>query len=85
MLTGTTGTDLLIGRAGDDTLVGGLGSVCSRPSSPSDCHEAACSIRVLAPDVIGKVRIERIRASKTTRELLCMRPGATKPSKCELS
>jgi hypothetical protein len=42
-------------------------------------------IRVLGPDVIGKVRIERIRASKTTRELLCMRPDAPKPTTCQLS
>ncbi len=39
-------------------------------------------VRVIAPNAIGKVRIERVRRSKTTRRLLCLRPGASRPSKC---
>jgi hypothetical protein len=38
--------------------------------------------RVLAPDTIGKVRIERIAKFKTKRKLLCLRPGAAKPAPC---
>ena len=39
-------------------------------------------VRVVAPDTIGKVRIERVRKSTTTRRLLCLRPGASRASKC---
>ena len=39
-------------------------------------------LRVIAPNVIGKVRIERVRKSKTTRRLLCLRPGASRPTRC---
>jgi Ca2+-binding RTX toxin-like protein len=42
-------------------------------------------IRVLAANTIGKVRIERVGRFKTTRRLLCLRPGASKPARCPLS
>jgi hypothetical protein len=39
-------------------------------------------IRVLAPNRIGLVRIERIARSRTTRRLRCLRPGAARPARC---
>ncbi|HWM09103.1 MAG TPA: MopE-related protein [Solirubrobacteraceae bacterium] len=39
-------------------------------------------VRVLAPKFIGKVRIERVGRFKTTRKLLCQRPGTSKPRRC---
>jgi hypothetical protein len=42
-------------------------------------------IRVLGPGAYGKVRIEKIGRTKTTRKTLCMRPGARKPGACPLS
>ena len=39
-------------------------------------------VRVRAPNVIGRIRIERVRSRKTTRRLLCLRPGASKPTRC---
>jgi Ca2+-binding RTX toxin-like protein len=39
-------------------------------------------VRVTAPNVIGRVRIERVRKLKTTRRLLCLRPGASRPTRC---
>jgi hypothetical protein len=39
-------------------------------------------VRVLAPNFIGKVRIERVGRFKTTRKLLCQRPRTSKPKRC---
>jgi Ca2+-binding RTX toxin-like protein len=41
-------------------------------------------IRALGPNVYGKVRIEKIAKSKTKRRTLCLRPGATKLTRCPL-
>ena len=42
-------------------------------------------VRVTGPNVIGRVRIERVRRLKTTRRLLCLRPGASRPTRCPSS
>jgi Ca2+-binding RTX toxin-like protein len=39
-------------------------------------------VRVLAPGTIGKVSTRRVARSSTKRRLLCLRPGAQRPSRC---
>jgi hypothetical protein len=42
-------------------------------------------IRVLAPNRLGLVRIERIGRRRTTRQLRCLRPGAARTERCPAS
>jgi hypothetical protein len=60
----------------------GLTSVFKRRKLPVG---TVIEVRLIVPGAIGKVRSERIVRRNSKRTLSCIRPGATKPSRCPVT